>query len=145
MVCIGTASGLDRLERKPYSDIATLLATIRSCTEDFIHQRGRVQLAMAKVSAWPAQAGCGLGTAASQTPVLELKPPLTTPCGESLIEHDAASEARDQETATMLFDVIRGSHDLQRDLCRKLTASRFYLVSQARMPSYPEAAVGQRQ
>jgi hypothetical protein len=137
MVCIGTASGLDRLEEAPYSDIATLLAMTRSCIEDVIDQGGRVQLAMAKVSAWPAQAGCGLGTAASQISIRVLKPPLATPCRESLIEHDAASEPRDQEPATMLFDAIRGSHDLQRDLCRKLTASRFYMVSQARMPSHP--------
>jgi hemerythrin superfamily protein len=44
--------------------------------------------------------------------------------GASLIEHNAASEPRDPGTATMIFDAIRESHDLQRDLCRKLTASR---------------------
>jgi hypothetical protein len=44
--------------------------------------------------------------------------------GASLIEHNAASEPRDPGTAAMIFDAIRESHDLQRDLCRKLTASR---------------------
>ena len=31
----------------------------------------------------------------------------------------------------MIFDAIRESHDLQRDLCRKLTASRQDMVAKA--------------
>jgi Hemerythrin HHE cation binding domain len=41
-----------------------------------------------------------------------------------LIEHNAACQPQDPGTVTMIFDAIRESHDLQRDLSHKLTVSR---------------------